>query len=933
MEFLRYRYQRVLLLTAMAALSLYLLLPLAASYLLAQSLRDQGYQRVIIQLGYPGWSGMRIPVVSFQQDLGHETLLLSLTNAELHYRPLQLLHGHVDSVSLPDVAMQILHTMPGGIGPRGAGRGAEEEEESPWALLTAGDLLRRLPILPFDELRLQRLTVFREQATGPLRKVTISGVLVQEEGELGGHLTFQGQDTAPYGLTVAGHSASTWSATLASQRPPAAPIVSWQSSAHRSGSQIQMDGRLEVNVREFAPFIALLIPIGPELGKVTGQVAMSWSGTAAADVALLSIWEDPRTEVRGQMRAAMTLPALQGVAKEIALSWDGLFTGTTNQLNWTLNPGVLLTATVNAQPKIIPEAVRAILPKGDQPVRIEQAQPVQGQLFWDDSPLRMIAEGPLRVQYGQTPGPLTAEFETTRVEAVGQEVLAVEGAFRVEGELSRTVTDQLFAKEAVGGFHGTLSLLGNRLKATLSPASMVTVKTVEQGALSVPRATLQLADSLSLQCDVAVRRCTAGSVAMAIRAPGLRVMGRDVQMGRGTLTVHLAEAAGTAWNVQATLEAADVRVVLPQGEFGSTDWIVKLAANQAGLKADVRADAPAHEGWLTAKVHHPFGTEPGVLHGRIGPLVFDTGMGRLSRLLPGWPVPVDLTGGRLTVALDASWTGPRQGSELKTTSATVTAENLSGRYLDYQLNGLSTAITLHGEGWTSLEMTQPAVVTARSLQTGIDVTNLAMSVVASWKPADRFPVVEIKDIQCDVLGGAATSPGLRLEWAKPPHRMTVSLRSIDMAKVLSVEQQKGLQGTGILNGTLPVTITNTGLTVEDGTLEAEAPGGIVRYPSVPESPKVITDTDSHLHLVAQALNNFHYTVLRVGVDYADTGWLDLSVRLEGRNPDLQKAPPIHFSLAVQEHVPTLLKSLRLVKALEDSIQKKYKGPDSAGRGT
>ena len=156
--------------------------------------------------------------------------------------------------------------------------------------------------------------------------------------------------------------------------------------------------------------------------------------------------------------------------------------------------------------------------------------------------------------------------------------------------------------------------------------------------------------------------------------------------------------------------------------------------------------------------------------------------------------------------------------------------------------------------------------------------------------------------------------------------MTFSVRRLDLGKVLNTEQQKGLQGTGTLNGTLPVTFSSQSLMIAAGTLEAEPSGGVIRYASMPESSKLITESDSHLHLVAQALNNFHYTVLRVGVEYADNGTLHLGIRLEGRNPDLKTSPPIHFNLTVQEHVPTLLKSLRLVQEIEDSVQKKLKQP-------
>ena len=85
---------------------------------------------------------------------------------------------------------------------------------------------------------------------------------------------------------------------------------------------------------------------------------------------------------------------------------------------------------------------------------------------------------------------------------------------------------------------------------------------------------------------------------------------------------------------------------------------------------------------------------------------------------------------------------------------------------------------------------------------------------------------------------------------------------------------------------------------------------------------MLSESDRQLELVAQALNNFQYSLLRVGVKYGETGMLDLNARLEGRNPDLRSTPPIHFNLTVQEHIPTLLKSLRSVGDIHGTIEKK-----------
>ncbi|MEY4527068.1 MAG: hypothetical protein RL768_787 [Nitrospirota bacterium] len=167
-----------------------------------------------------------------------------------------------------------------------------------------------------------------------------------------------------------------------------------------------------------------------------------------------------------------------------------------------------------------------------------------------------------------------------------------------------------------------------------------------------------------------------------------------------------------------------------------------------------------------------------------------------------------------------------------------------------------------------------------------------------------------------------TCPAVHIDPAKPPAQWTLSLREIDLAKVLSVEQQKGIEGTGLLNGTLPITLTAAGASVKDGSIEAQPPGGIIRYTATPEAGKLLAESDQSLKLVAQALNNFHYNVLRVGVQYREDGLLQLAARLEGKNPDMKKTPPIHFNLTVQENIPALLKTLRTVQDIGESLKQR-----------
>jgi hypothetical protein len=223
-------------------------------------------------------------------------------------------------------------------------------------------------------------------------------------------------------------------------------------------------------------------------------------------------------------------------------------------------------------------------------------------------------------------------------------------------------------------------------------------------------------------------------------------------------------------------------------------------------------------------------------------------------------------------------------------------------------------------------VSRPAEVTIASIQTGVDVTDLTMTVEGEWDLHERLPLVEVRNIRCGLLGGTATSQGLRADLGYPPYGLTVLVRELDLHKILSLEQQKGLQGTGMLDGSIPLTVTSQGLKVKDGNFEARPPGGVIRYTASPEAAHAVTQANTNLEIVLQALSNFHYNVLQVGAQYAENGTLQLQARLEGKNPDQEKSPPIHFNLTVQENIPALLKSLRLVNDLEDSVRNRFSKP-------
>lgn len=927
------QYRVVLLLGLVTALLFYLVMPLALSYLLTIGLHRAGYAQVMVQLGYPGLRSIRVPVLAFQQDLGGEWLSVSLTDVTVRYQLFKLIRGQVDQVSVPEVALQILNVHRAVSAQHGEEKSDQADlDDSPWTLLTAGDLLRNLPILPFDELQLDRLTIFRERATGPLRRLTVSGTIRHRDGELESALTFQGQETGSYGLAFLGRSATNWSATLMAQPSHGLPILSWQSRAQVDGTQIRIKGTLEVNVQELAPFIALAVPIGADLGKVTGKIAVHWTGVAPAESALTNVWRDERAKLNGEIHAAITLPTLKGIAKNITLACDATFRGSAMQLDWAIAPGVLFLAQINAQSRILPlpDTVRRFLPRGDQAFQIANKGPVQGTLSWADRTAHLTAGGPMLVTYGQSGEPFIAEFEANRAESSGTETLSVEGRYHVRGQLPGGLTQLLSAAHAAGDIQGTASLSTTHLQALVSESSFLKAEKVEQGGVTVPSVMLQLAENLSVHCELVPIHCTADPGKMTIRMPMARIQGHTLRMAQGSVRLDHGEFTGGSWNLEGVADLHSLTPELGSWRLPMLTTRVTFTVDQGRIQAESKVNLPQREGLLTARVEQIFGEGVGSVHATIGPVRFDGEDRRLRRLIMGLPQNLDFTGGRVTVDIDGSWTKETidlaQGLSGITGRARVVVDELSVRYLDHDAKGISSTWDLRTLGGEGVAMVKPATVMIASMSTGVELRNVTTMFRATWRFADALPVVELQDLRCEAFGGTVSIQGTVVDWAKLPVQTKVSLQGLDLAKILSVELQQEIQGVGTLNGTLPLTMTRGGVTVKEGIVEAQPPGGIIRYVTTPGTATLMSKTDNKLELVSKALRNFHYTVLRVGVDYAENGTLLLTARLEGRNPDLRDIPPVNFNLTVQEHIPTLLRSLRIAQDIESAVGEQYKRP-------
>ena len=918
-----FRSMRLLIILLLMLVGGWFALPSIASGLLEWWLEHQGYERVEVTVGRPGLRSLTVHRIALARRLTGETVSLSMSNAQADYTLLGLASGRVDLLTLQQLSIEILTSSTESHDEHPA-KPVQDAPESLLNALTASDVVQRLPFFPWDEVRLEEVKLFREQATGPLRTVVMGGTIKHEREALVAELLLQGVDTIPYELRVTGQSPADMSVQLRAAQPNAAPFVLWRSQAVPKEAQVHIEGVLEVNVRELAPFLALVVPIGGEWQRVDGNVTVHWAGTAASGVPVSSLLKDPGTELHATVQISAVLPELKGYGNDLAVKTTGTLSGNARVIHWTLTAGASATATVSGN------AVKAIEPLGmafhygPQPVRFDNEQDNNGDLFWNESPPRFTASGPIRMSYGSQNGPIYAEFVATQMVGRGLTLEHAEARMRIKGNLPPAWHHRFNVKQVTTDLQGTVTWTGTMLRGVLDPSSTVAFTEFNYGTVRTSGGVFHLEEPLRLDLDLSARRWSAGAASWAWRAPRLHVGASQIGMQRAALKLERIEGSPKAYHAKVSATAENVEVEHATARSAPFDLSIHLDADPQTVKADVESRTREHAIKVAARLEHEWSTGRGSAHGALEPVSFKPTAFRLGQLWSPWAYALDVTEGSVAGTFEGRWTmNAQQELHVQGGSAEIVVERLGAQYKEVMLTGINTKLRLAIEGLERVAVSRPAEVAIASIQTGVDVTDLRMTVDGQWDFHEKLPLVEVRNIRCGLLGGTATSQGVRADLGYPPYGLTVLVRELDLHKILSLEQQKGLQGSGMLDGTIPVTVTSRGLVVKDGSFEARPPGGVIQYSASPDATQAVTQANANMQMVLQSLSNFHYNVLQVGAQYAESGVLQLQARLEGKNPDQKKSPPIQFNLTVQENVPALLKSLRLLDDLEDSVQRRF----------
>ena len=299
-----------------------------------------------------------------------------------------------------------------------------------------------------------------------------------------------------------------------------------------------------------------------------------------------------------------------------------------------------------------------------------------------------------------------------------------------------------------------------------------------------------------------------------------------------------------------------------------------------------------------------------------------TGVGRLvsastqslpaavfAKLFRNWREPYDVATGQLRAELRTSFS---QESPVRT-SVNTTLSNATLSYDDFAVNGIA--------GDFDIEMTPDLLVVsspnlhANTLDVGFPITDMKAALYYEDKAGTQS--LRLNDADASLLGGRASVPTIRVDMTELASQFDVRLTNLSLTELLALEGED-IQGSGIINGTLPVQLLDGEVQISGGSLASLSPGGEIQlskdFASLTGQPG--------LDFALKALNDFSYDSLLADVTYAPDGNLQLGVALQGSNPAIEQGRRIHYNVTVTENVLGLLESLQADRIITDKVEQR-----------
>lgn len=460
---------------------------------------------------------------------------------------------------------------------------------------------------------------------------------------------------------------------------------------------------------------------------------------------------------------------------------------------------------------------------------------------------------------------------------------------------------------------GNMQLSPAQLDVTAIPGHLVSSATADSGDIKAIKPALITQSNLKFQYNFANNALAIAIDQFDILLPKIKTA--DFNIATRINISGLSASIGESLSTQFQLLSDSINLQLPK------QWLPALA---------IQMDVKLQDNTLSANGHllgdrkkllvnfngkHHLGNNHGSAKVATEEFVFDTDSNKLSSWFSSWPFQADLQGGKALITAELAWSIAQDQWALTGTS-TQTLTDVSGYAGNLALVDLDfehSLDILSPDNWASSD---PGTITIATFDVGVPITDLSLRISVDTKRQE----INFYDVTSHLFGGTVSSRDFIYNATKETNPLMVNLDNIHIEEIMKLAVYDDIQANGIIDGQLPMSIGQQGISIDAGELSAQSPGGVIRYQ--PESGIAVANNNGSMKLVTEALQHYQYDTMLAGVRYSKEGDLALKIKMQGKNPDLNNGQRINLNLNIEDNIPMLLKSLRSGRVIAEFLSNK-----------
>ncbi len=916
MKFLKFLGWAAIGLVLLAGLA-YGFLPTIGQVLITHGLIDRGFTNVVVHLNRPSFNALTIPLLTFRMPPDSGSTSISIDNTEITYSLSSLLNNVVENVNVERIKI----VWDSSLLEKSSAPASSSTTASPFdfrSLVTS----ESLPVLPFEHLLVQQVDISNPSAPPALQRISLNANMDALPKGYAGSVHLEGEGLLLNQLTFSLTPNGTVSFTGMHTRAPDAHVIDLQTSLAPATSGLAIQGHASLKLHPVIHTLAALYPIPPEYQALTGN----FSGEGTGSLQEKSSQPDsPLVAIHGDFTLDAHMPTLPPLVQDIQILTHGTFSVEKSVLTIIAQPSSAGSVNLALDSLTPPALTPYVAHKGVRSLKWNILRPIHVVVPIQKSlDTLQISSGQIHITMQNASEQLDMVLSPQNLLWKPSSGIKGKGDVSFSAQFKPATTPTLSVEKISLEAKVSVSSLAGQIAVALNQASLLGVSHMKNETMHIPKLESRFSQGLSWNFHTKSQAWELQAAASTLAIPSLFLQDKLWQFEE-IFTKDLT-MTGTSESLTVNGKTTVARVQPPTTSFNipPSNWQTQYSIKPSSATVQFKGQTQEHPLHISGRVKLNRLTGEGSGTMTLQPIQFAPDTLIVSQLVQPWPFPeMDVTHGTVSGSANITFNAPTDHTDspfhINRLHGVVDFKEIGGFLKPTIMEGLTTRIEILGEK-EKLEI--PATpLHIKKIQSVVGITDTALLFSTEPFHQSSLPILSITKLRTHLLGGTVSLSDTMIDPSASTHEVTLKVQGLDLNEILRLEQQEAVQGTGALDGILPLFIAGKDVTVKQGAIHGRAPGGTLQFTVDEETASAWADSQPNLDLIVKSLEDYHYSKLEVGVDYAKDGILKLTTTLEGENPDFRNGVPIHFNLNIEENIPALIKSLSLVQGLEENIEK------------